>query len=80
MIQDKRIGISGESTMIRIQKITALLCALALAASSFGAYTDNARAASFPVTSDDAPLYRETPERSPARSTRANTEIGRAHV
>ena len=59
--------------MIRIQKITALLCALALAASSFGAYADNARAASFPVTSDDAPLYRETPERSPARSTRANT-------
>ncbi len=59
--------------MIRLQKITALLCALALAASSFGAYADNVRAAGLPVTSDDAPLSREMTERSPARSTGAKT-------
>ena len=51
----------------------AIICALALVASSLGAHADNARAAGLPVTSDDAPLSRETTERSPARSTGAKT-------
>ncbi len=59
--------------MIRIQKITALLCALALAASSFGAYADNARAAGLPVTSDDAPLFQETMERGATKNIGAKT-------
>ena len=47
--------------MIRTQKITALFCALALAVSSFGTYTDNAKAASKVVTPDDG---REVQDRS----------------
>ncbi len=50
--------------MITKCNITALLCALALAVSSLGAYTDNARAAGIPVTSDDATLLQETMERN----------------
>ncbi len=50
--------------MTKVQKITALLCTLALAVSSLGAYTDNARAAGIPVTSDDATLLQETIERN----------------
>ncbi len=61
--------------MIRIQKIkiTALLCALALMVSSIGFYINDVRAASLPVTSDDAPLSQETTERNPARSIGAKT-------
>ena len=59
--------------MIRIQKITALLCALVLSASSLGTYTDNARAAGLPVTSDDAPLFQETMERGATKNIGAKT-------
>ncbi len=54
--------------MKRIQKMTALLCALALAVSSFGIYADNAAAAELPVTSDDAPLSQETAESGTANN------------
>ena len=59
--------------MIRIQKITALLCALVLSASSLGTYTDNTKAAELPVTSDDAPLLRETAEKGSAKNTGIKT-------
>ena len=59
--------------MIRTQKITALFCALVLAVSSFGTYTDNAKAAGLPVTSDDAPLSRETAGKGSAKSTGIKT-------
>ena len=49
--------------MIRTQKITALFCALALAVSSFGTYTDNAKAASKVVTPDDGAFFREITEK-----------------
>ena len=61
--------------MKRIQKITALFCALALAVSSFGTYTDNARAAELPVTSDDAFLSRETTQRGTTKNTGAKTNV-----
>ena len=49
--------------MIRTQKITALFCALVLAVSSFGTYTDNAKAASKVVTPDDGAFFREITEK-----------------
>ena len=63
--------------MTKIQKITALLCALALAVSSLGAYTDNATAAELPVTSDDALLSRETVERGTANANVQKLEFGK---
>ena len=59
--------------MKKIPKITALLCALVLSASSLGTYTDNARAAGLPVTSNDAPLFRETMERGATKNIGAKT-------
>ncbi len=59
--------------MIRIQKITALFCALALAVSSFGTYTDNTKAAEVPVTSDDASLSWETAGKGSAKNTGIKT-------
>ena len=60
--------------MKKIPKITALLCALALSASSLGAHADNARAAGLPVTSDDAGPLQETMGRS-AANTGAKTNV-----
>ena len=60
--------------MKKIPKITALLCALVLSASSLGTYTDNARAAGLPVTSDDAGPLQETMGRS-AANTGAKTNV-----
>ena len=56
--------------MKRIQKITALLCALTLAVGNLGVYADNAKAAQSPVTSDDAPLFREEMEQCAAKNAR----------
>ncbi len=58
-------------------RITALLCALVLAVSSFGIYADNAAAAGLPVTSDDAPLSRETAERGAAKANAQKLEFGK---
>lgn len=55
--------------------MTALLCALALLVSSVGFYINDARAASLPVTSDDAPLSREMTERNSAKSTGTKTGV-----
>ena len=60
--------------MKKIPKITALLCALVLSASSLGAHADNARAAGLPVTSDDAGPLQETMGRS-AANTGAKTNV-----
>ena len=61
--------------MKKIQKITALLCALALAVSSFGTYADNAMAAGLPVTSDDAFLSQDTAERNVTKNTGAKANV-----
>ena len=55
------------------RSMTALLCALALAVGSLGAYVDNATAAGLPVTSDDAPLFQETMERGATKNIGAKT-------
>ncbi len=54
--------------MDRIQKITAIICALALVISSFGTYAGNAKAASLPVTADDASPIREVVEQGAAKT------------
>ena len=63
--------------MDRIQKITAIICALALAVSSFGTYADNVTAAGLPVTSDDAPLSLETTKRGVAKNNAQKLELGK---
>lgn len=63
--------------MKRIQKITALLCALALAVSSLGAYTENAKAAGLPVTSDNARLSQGTMEKGTAKANVQKLEFGK---
>ena len=59
--------------MKRKRNITALLCALVLAVSSLGVYTDNAKAAGLPVTSDDAPFSQEMTEKGVAKNTGIKT-------
>ena len=59
--------------MKRKHNMIALFCALTLAVGNLGAYVDNTKAAGDPVTSDDAPLSRETAGKGSAKSTGIKT-------
>lgn len=54
--------------MSRRRKITAMICALALVISNVGVYADYSKAASLPVTADDASPVREVTEQGAAKT------------
>ena len=65
----------GGIMMTRGNKITALLCALALLAGSIGAYAENASAESKMVTPDNGAFSRKMMKKGTAKSTKTETHV-----